>query len=77
MFMRSADRLDSFYEEMKEYHKKYWQDIRFGQLMSNFFGWLYGEYGIDCFFPEEARMLEYFKDYSEQKGMINIHRGDL
>ena len=34
----------------KELHKKYFQDWRFGQLCSNFFGWLMSEKGCDLFF---------------------------
>ena len=62
--MRNPNRLDSFYDEMKTIHKSKWPDLRFGQLMSNFFGWLYSEHKMDCFFPEEDAMLNYFKEYS-------------
>ncbi len=61
--MRNPDRLDSFYDELKNLHKNTFPDWRFGQLMSNFFGWLWSNKGIDCFFPEENRMLEYLKEY--------------
>ena len=63
--MRNPDRLDSFYDEIKEYHKKHFPDWRFGQLMSNFFGWLYQEHKVDLFFPEEDKMLEYFHEFCE------------
>ena len=61
--MRSSKRLDTFYDELKVMHKKYFPDWRFGQLCSNFFGWLMSKKGIDLFFPEEDKMLEYFKEY--------------
>lgn len=61
--MRSPNRLDTFYDNLCYLHKKYMVDIRFGQLMSNFFGWLYSEKGKDLFYPEEDEMLKYFKDY--------------
>ena len=48
--MRNPDRLDNFYDEMKELHKKHYCDYRFGQLMSNFFSWLYNTYKVDLFF---------------------------
>ena len=63
--MRDPNRLDSFYDEIKTIHKSKWPDLRFGQLMSNFFDWLYSEFGMDCFFPEEDAMLKYFKEYSK------------
>lgn len=61
--MRDPDRLDSFYEELKDIHKKYLSDWRFGQLCYNFFEWLNNMKGIDPFFPEESKMLEYLKEY--------------
>ena len=62
--MRNPNRLDKFYDEMKEVHKKSFPDWRFGQLMSNFLGWLYSVKGRDPFFPEEGDMIEYFKEFA-------------
>ena len=62
---RYADRLDRFYDVLRDVHKKCFPDWRFGQLMSNFFGWLYSEKGIDLFFPEETQMIEYIKEYAQ------------
>lgn len=62
--MRDPKRLDKFYEELCSIHKKYFFDWRFGQLCSNFFGWLYSEKGIDLFFPEESKMIEYIREYA-------------
>lgn len=63
--MRNPDRLDKFYEEVKKIHKDYFPDWRFGQLCSNFFGWLYKEKGKDLFFPEEDQMLKYLEEYAK------------
>ena len=63
--MRNAERLDKFYDELREIHKKSFEDWRFGQLCSNFFGWLYQEKGKDLFFPEEDDMIEYLKEYAK------------
>lgn len=62
--MRNPDRLDDFYNELKRIHKKSFPDMRFGQLMSNFFGWLYSEKKRDCFFPEEDEMIEHLREYA-------------
>ena len=64
--MRDPNRLDNFYEEFKKLHKACFPDIRFGQLCSNFFGWLMQQHGVDLFFPEENKMLEYFKEYCQE-----------
>ena len=62
--MRNPNRLDNFYDTVKQIHKATFPDWRFGQLMSNFFGWLYSQKNIDLFFPEEDKMLEYFKEFA-------------
>lgn len=62
--MRDVERLDMFYDEMKSIHKKHFQDWRFGQLCSNFFGWLAYKHGVDLFFPEEDRMIKYLREYA-------------
>ena len=65
--MRNPDRLDNFYDEMKELHKKHFPDWRFGQLMSNFFGWVYKTYKMDIFFPEDDKMLIWFYEFCGEK----------
>ena len=72
--MRNPNRLDSFYDEMKEIHKKSFPDWRFGQLMSNFLGWLYSVKGRDPFFPEEEDMVEYFREYANS--VSPLYRGN-
>ena len=64
--MRDPSRLDSFYDEMKKIHKESFPDWRFGQLCSNFFGWLMSEKGIDLFFPEEDKMIKFFEEYAKE-----------
>lgn len=61
--MRDQNRLDQFYQELCRIHKHYFPDWRFGQLCSNFFGWLMSEKNIDLFFPEETQMLDYLKEF--------------
>lgn len=63
--MRDINRLDTFYDELKEIHKQV-PDWRFGQLYSNFFGWLMSKKKIDFFFPEEDKMLEYLKEFIKE-----------
>jgi hypothetical protein len=63
--MRDPNRLDNFYTELCQIHKEYFPDWRFGQLCSNFFGWLASAKQTDLFFPEESRMLEYLHEYCE------------
>ena len=65
--MRDPKRLDTFYDELKRIHKEYFPDWRFGQFCSNFFGWLMQAKGMDLFFPEEDRMMEYIKEYARDR----------
>ena len=67
--MRDPNRLDKFYTELCQIHKEYFPDLRFGQLCSNFFGWLMGTKHVDLFFPEEDKMLEYLHEYC--KGIVS------
>ena len=71
--MRDPNRLDKFYDELKEIHKKSFPDQRWGQLCSNFFGWLAVEKKIDLFFPEEDRMLEYLNEYIEDQRPLHMN----
>lgn len=61
--MRDPNRLDGFYEEFCKLHKENLPDWRFGQLISNFFGWIYQTKKVDIFFPEEKKMIEYFREF--------------
>lgn len=71
--MRNKDRINPFLSEFGEIWKKSFPDWRFGQLCSNFFGWLAFEKKVDIFFPEESEMLTYLKEYcgEESKGGEN------
>ena len=62
--MRKVERLDKFYDELKEIHKKSFPDMRFGQLMMNFLGFVNSIKKRDPFFPEEDEMLKLFKEYT-------------
>ena len=61
--MRNPQRLNDFYEKLRDIHMMYFPDWRFGQLCSNFFGWLGYNKKIDLFFPEEDEMLKYLEEY--------------
>lgn len=65
--MRDPKRLDNFYQELCRIHKQHFPDWRFGQLCSNFFGWVMSEKKRDLFFPEEKEMLEYWKEFAGEK----------
>ncbi len=62
--MRDPNRLDGFYEKLREYHKAYFPDMRFAQLMSSFFSWA----NTDGFYWEETKFLEKFKEYIDSTG---------
>lgn len=63
--MRDPNRLDNFYATLCKIHKESFPDLRFGQLMSNFFGWLASTKQIDLFFPEEDKMINYLIEYRD------------
>ena len=61
--VRNPERLDTFYDEFCELHKKVFPDIRVGQLMCNFLGFVSSEKKRDPFFPEEDELLKLFTEY--------------
>lgn len=65
--MRDANRLDKFYDELKEIHKKNFPDWRFGQLIVNVLADWQAKTGRDIFFPEEDEMIKIFKEYANDK----------
>lgn len=64
--MRDPNRLDDLYSTFHDVHKEYFPDIRFGQLMSNFFTWCYNEKECsDIFFPEDSKWKAWIVEYAE------------
>lgn len=51
--MRNPNRLDNFYITLRNIHKEYFPDWRFGQFIYNFLSW----YG-DPFFLEESAFIK-------------------
>lgn len=60
--MRDVNRLYKIYDVLFESHKKI-PDIRFMQLMSNFFDWHKIQYGTDGFYVEDDEFIIRFKKY--------------
>ena len=67
--MRKVERLDKFYDELKEIHKKSFADMRFGQLMMNFLGFVSSTKKRDPFFIETQEFIEYAKEYANLNSM--------
>ena len=67
--MRNPERLDNFYNELKEIHKRSFPDMRFGQFMMNVLGWISSTKKRDPFFPEENEMLNLVKEYANSNSM--------
>lgn len=59
--MRNIERLDNFYDKLKQIHKTYVPDWRFGQLISNFSRYI----GEDYFYWEEDNFIEELNKYVE------------
>ena len=74
--MRSKDRIDVFTSELNRIWKTYYPDWRFGQLCSNFFGWLASTKKMDLFFPEESEMITYLKEYCGEESNSGENRAN-
>lgn len=59
--MRNPKRISKFCNELAKIWEINCPDWRFGQLICNVFGELACE--IDPFFPEDDRMIEFFRNY--------------
>ena len=61
--MRDISRIDLFLNQFGLLWKTCFKDLRFGQLMYNFFSWLKEEKKTDGFYYEESQMMELFKEF--------------
>ena len=52
-----------YYVKYIKSHSQIGDSVSYVQI---FFGWLASEYQVDLFFPEENRMIEYFKEYCKK-----------
>lgn len=64
--MRDKNRIPEFTKELEKVWMQYYPNLRFGQLMVNFLSYVTLEHKRDPFFPEEAEMLKYIKEYAKQ-----------
>lgn len=62
--MRDKNRLDGFYEQVCDIHKRYFPDMRFGQLFSSVTNWLWIYESTDIFNLEEEQMVKRLKDFA-------------
>lgn len=68
--MRNPDRLDKFYNDICQIHKKFFPDLRFFQFVYNLFGWLIQEKHRDPFFPEEEEALQLIREYASKNAIF-------
>lgn len=61
--MRDINRIPEFCDEFAKCWMKAAPDQRFGQFISNFFGWIFTTKKVDIWFPEEQKMLQYLREY--------------
>lgn len=66
--MRDINRLDKFYDELKEIHKKHFPDWRVGQFLVNVLADWQAKTKRDIFFPEEDEIIQIFRDYVNEVG---------
>lgn len=61
--MRDPRRIEPFLQKLAEYWKAYVPDWRFGQLMSNFLGFVASKTRQDVFFMEDDELEEWLKKF--------------
>ena len=67
--IRNPERLDNFYLQLCEIHKKSFPDMREAQYMLNLLGWINSTKKRDPFFIETQEFLEYSKEYANSNSM--------
>lgn len=67
--MRDINRLDDFYLQLCNIHKKSFPDMREAQYMLNLLGWINSTKKRDPFFIETQEFLEYAKEYANSNSM--------
>lgn len=72
--VRDPNRLDEFYDELKNLHKTYFPDWRFGQFIENVFERMLTKDKVNPFFVEEDTMLQYFENFCKKVGGENRGR---
>ena len=64
--MRDKNRIYAFCNELaNEWSTHY--ELRFGQFIINIFDYITNKYGIDPFFIEEDKIMEYIKEYCKKE----------
>lgn len=61
--MRDPERIDWFCKVLHDQWKQRIPDWRFGQFMSNFFGYVAAETKRDIFFLEDDKMLDFLNKF--------------
>lgn len=61
--MRDPDRLDKLYEELKVIHRERLPDMRFCQMIYNFFKWYIKTKKADYFFLEDDKFIDVFEEF--------------
>lgn len=67
--IRNPEKLDSFYSQLCEIHKRSFPDMRPGQFLLNALVYINNTLHRDPFFPESDELIELFKQYANSKSM--------
>lgn len=67
--IRNSEKLDSFYSQLCEIHKRSFPDMRPGQFLLNALGYINSTLKRDPFFPESDELIELFKQHANSKSM--------
>lgn len=68
--IRNPERLDDFYLQLCEIHKKSFPDMREGQFLLNALGYINSTLKRDPFFSESNEMINLFKQYANSNSML-------
>ena len=67
--MRDVNRLNSLYDNIKNLHKTFVPDWRFGQFILNFISWYASKYHNDIYYIEDDKIYHYIREFIDEMGI--------
>lgn len=56
---------DAFYRALQGMHNLYFKDLRFGQFMDNFLGYVMNEKNLDPYYLTDEELMGILKEYTD------------
>ena len=65
--MAENSRYDRIYAAIAKYHRKFFPDMRVGQMFDNLRGYIRSRYGEDIYYVENGKLIKYLDEFAEEQ----------